>query len=133
NVLDGRGAPRVMGLKAALQAFLQHRREVIVRRARFRLGKIEQRLHILAGLLIVFLNLDEVIRIVRFEDEPKAKLIATFALTDIQAEAILNTRLRQLARLEEMELRREHETLSTERNGLNAVLTSQAEQWKRVG
>jgi topoisomerase-4 subunit A len=133
NVLSARGAPAVMGLKAALQAFLDHRREVLLRRTRFRLDKIEARLHILDGLLIVFLNLDEVIRIVRYEDEPKAKLIATFVLTDIQAEAILNTRLRQLARLEEIELRREHVTLSKERDGLNAVLASQAEQWKRVG
>ena len=133
NVLNGRGAPAVMGLKAALRAFLDHRREVLLRRTRFRLAKLEARLHILDGLLIVFLNLDEVIRIVRFEEEPKAKLIAAFALTDVQAEAILNTRLRQLARLEEMELRREHETLSAERDGLNAVLKSEAEQWKRVG
>ena len=105
NVLNAAGAPVVMGLKACLRAFLDHRREVRVRRSSFRLAKIEARLHILAGLLIVFLNLDEVIRIVRFEDEPKAKLIAAFALDDIQAEAILNTRLRQLARLEEMTLR----------------------------
>ncbi len=133
NVLNARGAPVVMGLKSALVAFLDHRREVLLRRTRFRLEKIEARLHILEGLLIVFLNLDEVIRIVRFEDEPKAKLIAAFALSDIQAEAILNTRLRQLARLEEMELRREHESLSAERDGLQAVLASDAEQWKRVG
>jgi topoisomerase-4 subunit A len=133
TVLTARGAPMVLGLKAALQAFLDHRREVLQRRTRFRLGKIEARLHVLDGLLIVFLNLDEVIRIVRFEDEPKAKLIAAFALSDIQAEAILNTRLRQLARLEEMELRREHETLSAERDGLAALLASEAEQWKRVG
>ena len=133
NVLNARGAPVVMGLKAALQAFLDHRREVLLRRTRFRLAKIEARLQILEGLLIVFLNLDEVIRIVRFEEEPKARLIAVFELTDIQAEAILNTRLRQLARLEEMELRREHETLSKERDGLNAVLASDVEQWKRVG
>jgi len=133
NVLTARGAPAVMGLRGCLRAFLDHRREVLLRRARFRLGKIEARLHILDGLLVVFLNLDEVIRIVRFEDEPKAKLIAAFSLTDIQAEAILNTRLRQLARLEEMELRREHDTLSKERDGLNAVLGSESEQWKRVG
>src|SRR5690242_15757824 len=111
NVLDARGAPGVMGLKPALLAFLDHRREVLVRRARFRLGKIEARLHILDGLLIVFLNLDEVIRIVRYEEEPKLRLIEVFELTEIQAEAILNTRLRQLARLEEMELRREHAEL----------------------
>ena len=132
NVLNARGAPVVMGLKAALRAFLDHRREVLVRRARFRLTKIEARLHILEGLLIVFLNLDEVIRIVRYEDEPKAKLIETFALSDIQAEAILNTRLRQLARLEEMELRREHDELTQERDGLLAVLGSEVEQWKLV-
>jgi len=132
NVLDAHGAPQVMGLKTALRAFLDHRREVLVRRARFRLAKIEQRLHILDGLLIVFLNLDEVIRIVRFEDEPKAKLIEAFALTDIQAEAILNTRLRQLARLEEMELRREHAGLAEERDGIQALLASDKEQWKLV-
>jgi topoisomerase IV subunit A len=132
NVLDARGTPGVMGLKQALKAFLDHRREVLVRRARHRLGKIEARLHILDGLLIAYLNLDEVIRIVRQEDEPKAKLIETFALTEIQAEAILNTRLRQLARLEEMELRREHAELSEERDGLVALLGSEAKQWKLV-
>ena len=133
NVLDARGTPGVMGLKAALQAFLDHRREVLVRRARFRLNKIEARLHILAGLLIVYLNLDEVIRIVRFEDEPKAKLISTFELTDIQADAILNTRLRSLAKLEEMELRREHSELSEEREGILGLLASDKKQWRLVG
>ena len=133
NVLDARGTPGVMGLKPALLAFLEHRREVLVRRSRHRLAKIEQRLHILDGMLIAFLNLDEVIRIVRFEDEPKAKLIAAFALSEIQAEAILNTRLRQLARLEEMEIRREHAELSEERDGIKALLASEAKQWKLVG
>jgi topoisomerase-4 subunit A len=133
NVLDARGAPQVMGLKGALRAFLDHRREVLVRRARFRLAKIEARLHILDGLLIVFLNLDEVIRIVRYEDEPKAKLIATFGIDDVQAEAILNTRLRQLAKLEEMELRREHAELSEERDGIQEMLESDRAQWKLVG
>jgi len=132
NVLDARGAPVVMGLKAMLRAFLDHRREVLVRRARFRLARIEQRLHILDGLLIVFLNLDEVIRIVRFEDEPKARLIGAFDLTDIQAEAILNTRLRQLAKLEEMELRREHAALAEERDGIQTLLGSDKAQWKLV-
>src|SRR5215472_1330887 len=132
NVLDARGAPRVMGLKAALQAFLDHRREVLVRRARFRLGKIEQRLHVLAGLLIVFLNLDEVIRIVRYEDEPKAKLMAAFEIDELQADAILNTRLRQLAKLEEMELRREHADLSEERDGIQTMLASDKQQWKLI-
>ena len=133
NVLDARGTPGVMGLKAVLKSFLDHRREVLVRRARHRLGKIEARLHILEGLLIVYLNLDEVIRIVRFEDEPKAKLIAAFALSEIQADAILNTRLRQLAKLEEMELRREHAELSEERDGIVGMLASDAAQWKLVG
>ncbi|WP_091738179.1 DNA topoisomerase IV subunit A [Phenylobacterium immobile] len=132
NVLDARGTPGVMGLKTALKAFLDHRRDVLVRRARHRLAKIEARLHVLDGLLIAYLNLDEVIRIVRYEDEPKAKLIAAFELTDIQADAILNTRLRQLAKLEEMELRREHATLAEERDGILAMLGSDKAQWKLV-
>ncbi|WP_297508142.1 DNA topoisomerase IV subunit A [uncultured Caulobacter sp.] len=133
NVLDARGTPGVMGLKQALLAFLAHRREVLTRRARHRLAKIEARLHILDGLLIAYLNLDEVIRIVRYEDKPKDKLIETFALTDIQADAILNTRLRQLAKLEEMEIRREHAELVEERDGILAMLASDAKQWKLVG
>jgi topoisomerase-4 subunit A len=132
NVLDASGTPRVMGLKAALQAFLDHRRVVDQRRTRFRLGKIDARLHILDGLLIVYLDLDEVIRIVRFEDEPKLKLIERFELSDLQAEAILNTRLRSLARLEEMELRKEHAALSAERDGLHALLASETQQWAKV-
>ena len=133
NVLNARGTPGVMGLKQVLQAFLDHRRQVLVRRARHRLAKIEARLHILDGLLIAYLNLDEVIRIVRYEEEPKARLIETFDLTEIQADAILNTRLRQLARLEEMELRREHADLAEERDGINAMLASDKQQWKLVG
>jgi len=132
NVLDKSSTPGVMGLKPMLLAFLDHRRDVNQRRARWRLGKIEARLHILDGLLIVFLNLDEVIRIVRFEDEPKTKLIDFFAISDIQADAILNTRLRQLAKLEEMELRREHAELSAERDGLLALLASDDAQWAKV-
>ncbi len=133
NVLDARGTPGVMGLKRCLQSFLDHRREVLVRRARFRLAKIEARLHILDGMVIAFLNLDEVIRIVRYEEEPKAKLIEAFELSDIQADAILNTRLRQLARLEEMELRREHAELAEERDGLMKMLADEKAQWKLVG
>ena len=133
NVLDARGTPGVMSLKRCLQSFLDHRREVLVRRARFRLAKIEARLHILDGMVIAFLNLDEVIRIVRYEDEPKAKLIEAFELSDIQADAILNTRLRQLARLEEMELRREHAELAEERDGLVKMLADDKQQWKLVG
>ncbi|WP_293679012.1 DNA topoisomerase IV subunit A [uncultured Phenylobacterium sp.] len=133
NVLDARGTPGVMSLKQALRAFLDHRREVLVRRAQHRLGKIEARLHILDGLMIAYLNLDEVIRIVRYEEEPKAKLIETFALSDLQADAILNTRLRQLARLEEMEIRREHAELSEERDGIVGLLGSDRRQWRLVG
>ncbi|HQT55178.1 MAG TPA: DNA topoisomerase IV subunit A [Phenylobacterium sp.] len=133
NVLDARGTPGVMSLKRCLQSFLDHRREVLVRRARFRLAKIEARLHILDGMVIAFLNLDEVIRIVRYEDEPKTKLIDAFELSDIQADAILNTRLRQLARLEEMELRREHAELAEERDGLVKMLGDDKQQWKLVG
>ncbi len=133
NVLDARGTPGVMGLKQVLLAFLDHRRDVLVRRARHRLAKIEARLHILDGLRIAYLNLDEVIRIVRYEDEPKQKLIAAFELSEIQAEAILNTRLRQLARLEEMELRREHGDLAEERDGIAGMLASDKAQWKLVG
>ncbi|PTT82115.1 DNA topoisomerase IV subunit A, partial [Pseudomonas sp. HMWF010] len=133
NVLDARGTPGVMGLKQALMAFLVHRREVLTRRARHRLAKIEARLHILDGLLIAYLNLDEVIRIVRYEDKPKEKLIETFKLSDIQADAILNTRLRQLAKLEEMEIRREHAELMEERDGILAMLASDTLQWKLVG
>ena len=133
NVLDGRGTPGVMGLKQVLRGWLDHRRDVLIRRARHRLAKIEARLHILDGLMIAYLNLDEVIRIVRYEDEPRQKLIEAFALTEIQADAILNTRLRQLARLEEMELRREHAELSEERDGIVGMLGSEKAQWKLVG
>jgi len=132
NVLDARGTPGVMNLRQALLAFVDHRRDVLVRRSRHRLAKIEARLHILDGLMIAYLNLDEVIRIVRYEDEPKARLIEAFALSDIQADAILNTRLRQLARLEEMEIRREHAELAEERDGIAAMLASDRAQWKLV-
>jgi topoisomerase-4 subunit A len=133
NVLDARGTPGVMGLKQVLRAFLDHRRDVLIRRARHRLGKIEARLHILDGLLIAYLNLDEVIRIVRYEEDPKARLIEAFELSELQADAILNTRLRQLARLEEMELRREHADLAEERDGIAGMLASDRAQWTLVG
>jgi len=133
NVLDARGTPRVMGLKECLQAFLDHRREVLVRRSEWRVEKIEKRLHLLDGLLIAFLNLDEVIRIVREEEHPKAELISKFALTELQADFILDTRLRNLARLEEMQIRGEHQKLSEERDGLYALIKSPARQWTRIG
>jgi topoisomerase-4 subunit A len=133
NVLDGKGTPRVMGLKACLQAFLDHRRDVLIRRSEWRREKIERRLHLLDGLMIAFLNLDEVIRIVREEEQPKAELIRRFGLSETQADFILDTRLRQLARLEEMEIKREHEELSEERDAIDTLLKSPARQWTRIG
>jgi DNA gyrase/topoisomerase IV subunit A len=106
NVLSGGIVPKVMNLREVLREWLEHRREVLLRRSRNRLGKIEKRLEVLDGFLIAYLNIDEVIRIVRFEDEPKAKLIERFELTDVQAEAILNLRLRALNKLEEIEIRK---------------------------
>jgi len=132
NVLDAQGVPRVMGLKEALRAFLDHRRDVLQRRTTHRLKKIAARLEILAGLLITYLNLDEVIRIIRTEDDPKAKLIARFKLSDIQAEAILNTRLRQLRKLEEMEIKREDAALREEQKGLQGLLEDTRKQWRKI-
>ncbi|GAA0869849.1 DNA topoisomerase IV subunit A [Brevundimonas basaltis] len=133
NVLDATGTPRVMGLKACLQAFLDHRREVLVRRAGWRIDRVEKRLHLLEGLRIVFLNLDEVIRIVREEEQPKAVLIARFGLSELQADFILDTRLRQLARIEEMTIENEYKALSDELATLQALSSSPAKQWKQVG
>ncbi len=132
NVLDKDGAPKVMGLQGALRAFLDHRRDVLQRRSAHRLTKIAARLDVLAGLLIVYLNLDEVIRIIRNEDEPKPKLIMRFKLNDVQAEAILNTRLRQLRKLEEMEIRREDGALREEQKDLQALLDDTRKQWRRI-
>jgi topoisomerase-4 subunit A len=132
NVLDADGAPRVMSLKEVLRAFLDHRRDVLQRRTAHRLEKIAQRLDVLAGLLIVFLNLDEVIRIIRNEDDPKAKLIERFKLNETQAEAILNTRLRQLRKLEEMEIRREDAALREEQKELQGLLEDTRKQWRRI-
>ncbi len=132
NVLDAHGAPRVMGLKACLRAFLDHKREVLQRRARWRLGKIAERLEILAGYLIAYLNIDEVIRIIRTEDHPKDELIARFGLSDRQAEAVLNMRLRALRKLEEIEIRGEDARLREEQTALTALLADEAAQWTRV-
>ncbi len=132
NVLDATRTPRVMCLREVLAAWLAHRGEGLVRRTRHRLAEIERRLEILAGYLIVYLNLDEVIRIIREEDAPKPALIARFALTDTQAEAILNLRLRSLRRLEEMELKREHDVLTREAKGLRALLADPARQRDRL-
>jgi len=132
NVLDKGAVPRVMSLAGALKAWLEHRKEVLVRRTQHRLEQIEHRLEVLAGYIIAYLNLDEVIRIIREEDDAKASLIATFELTDVQAEAILNMRLRSLRKLEEMELRKEHANLTTEKGHLEALLASDKRQWGAI-
>ena len=132
NVLTAHGVPKVMNLREVLQAFLEHRMEVLVRRTEYRLEKIAHRLEVLGGLLIAFLNLDEVIRIIREEDEPKQVMMAKWDLTEIQVEAILNMRLRQLRKLEEMEIRREHDELSAEQADLQALLASDDLKWKRI-
>ncbi|HZH27156.1 MAG TPA: DNA topoisomerase IV subunit A [Azospirillaceae bacterium] len=133
NVLDRNTVPRVMTLPEVLQAFLDHRLEVLERRSRHRLGKIDHRLEVLGGYLVAYLNLDEVIRIIREEDEPKPALMTRFGLTDVQAEAILNMRLRALRKLEEMEIRREHDALSLERSGLLALLADPELRREAIG
>jgi topoisomerase IV subunit A len=132
NVLSGDNIPRIMNLREVLQAFLDHRHDVLVRETNFRLSKIEHRLEVLGGLLAAYLNLDEVIRIIRETDEAKAALMRTFDLTEVQADAILNMRLRQLRKLEEIEIRREHEDLSLERKDLNALLNDEKQRWKII-
>ncbi|MFO1079450.1 MAG: DNA topoisomerase IV subunit A [Reyranellaceae bacterium] len=132
NVLDKDNTPRVMNLREALQAFLDHRREVLVRRSSHRLAEIERRLEILDGYLIAYLNLDRLIQIIREEDEPKPVMMREFGLTDLQAEAILNMRLRALRRLEEFEIKGEHKKLSAERKDLKALLKDDKLQWERI-
>jgi len=132
NVLDAERTPRVMGLKAALQAWLDHRHVVLVRGTEHRLAAIARRLEILDGYLIVYLNLDEVIRIVREEDKPKEALMATFSLSETQANAILDMRLRALRRLEEMEIRKEHRKLSAEQKSLQGLMKSEAKRWEMI-
>jgi topoisomerase-4 subunit A len=132
NVLDGARTPRVMGLKNLLRAWLDHRHEVLLRRSNNRLDAIARRLEVLNGYLAVFLNLDEVIRIIRNEDQPKPALMQSFSLSDIQAEAILNMRLRALRRLEEQEIRKEHKTLTTEQKNLQALLKDEGKRWATI-
>jgi len=132
NVLSAGQVPGVMSLRGVLRAWLEHRKEVLVRRSRFRLDKIEKRLEVLEGYLKAYLNLDEVIRIIREEDEPKPALMKRFKLTDNQAEAILNMRLRSLRKLEEMEIRGEHKTLTAEQKELKSLVRSDDKQWARV-
>ncbi len=132
NVLiDGR-VPKVCSLKEVLRAFLDHRREVLLRRTNFRLDKIAARLEVLEGYLIAYLNLDRVIEIIRYEDEPKSVMMAEFKLNDVQVEAILNMRLRALRKLEEIELRAERDALMEERAGLQAMLDSEDAQWAKI-
>jgi topoisomerase-4 subunit A len=132
NVLVKGRIPQVLGLAEALREWLDHRREVLLRRSRHRLAQIEHRLEVLGGYLIAYLNLDKIIRIIRKEDEPKPVLIKTFTLTDVQADAILNMRLRNLRRLEEMEIRQEDKELRTEKKSLEELLRSEPLQWKTV-
>ncbi len=132
NVLDGGLVPRVMPLKDVLQAWLNHQQEVLVRRSQHRLEKVLHRLEVLAGYLIVYLNIDEVIKIIRNSDQPKPALMKKFGLTDIQAEAVLNIRLRSLAKLEEIEIRKEHDALEKERDELEKLIKSEARQWTAI-
>ncbi|EJC78732.1 DNA topoisomerase IV, A subunit, proteobacterial [Rhizobium leguminosarum bv. trifolii WSM2297] len=132
NVLSMGRIPRVMALNEVLKEWLDHRREVLQRRSRFRLAAIDRRLEILGGLLIAYLNIDEVIRIIREEDEPKPVMMARWDLTDIQVEAILNMRLRALRKLEEFEIRKEFDELTKEKGEIEALLASDDKQWQTV-
>ncbi len=132
NVLDGGLVPKVMPIKDVLQAWLNHQQEVLVRRSTHRLEKVIHRLEVLAGYLIVYLNIDEVIKIIRKSDEPKPALMKKFGLTEIQAEAVLNIRLRSLAKLEEIEIRREHDELTKEKDQLEKLIASEARQWTAI-
>jgi len=132
NVLSRGKVPNVLSLRDVLKEWLDHRRDVLVRRSRHRLAEIERRLEILAGYLIAYLNIDEVIRIIREEDEPKPVMMARWDLTDTQAEAILNMRLRALRKLEEFEIRKEFDGLSAEKKQIEALLASPEKQWKTV-
>jgi topoisomerase-4 subunit A len=133
NVLVKGRVPKVLGLAECLREWLDHLRDVLLRRANYRKTQIENRLEVLGGYLIAYLNLDKVIKIIRTEDEPKPVLIKAFKLTDVQADAILNMRLRSLRKLEEMEIRGEDKDLRNELKGIKGVLASEEEQWKKVG
>ncbi|MGZ5812851.1 MAG: DNA topoisomerase IV subunit A [Xanthobacteraceae bacterium] len=132
NVLIKGRIPKVVGLAEALTEWLAHRREVLLRRSNFRLNRIEHRLEVLGGYLVAYLNLDRVIKIIRSEDEPKPVLMKAFKLSDVQADAILNMRLRNLRKLEEMEIRQEDKALRAERKKLKELIGSETEQWKKI-
>ncbi|HEX6841193.1 MAG TPA: DNA topoisomerase IV subunit A [Stellaceae bacterium] len=132
NVLDAQGVPRVMDVKEVLQSFLDHRREVLQRVTRFRLAEIARRTEVLKGQMIVYLNLDEVIRIIREHDDAKERMMKRWRLSEIQVEAILNTRLRALRKLEEMEIKKELAALGVENKELTELLDDQKKQWKAI-
>ena len=132
NVLMGGQVPRVVGLADCLREWLDHRREVLLRRSKHRLAEIKHRLEILGGLLIAYLNIDAVIKIIRKEDEPKPVLMRRFKLTELQATAILDMRLRNLRKLEEFEIRKENEELKKEKSELEKLIGSTARQWKSI-
>ena len=132
NVLVDGAVPRVVSLGEAIGQWLDHRRDVLLRRSRHRLAEIEHRLELLAGMIIVFLNLDEVIRIIREEDDPKADLMKAFKLTEKQTNYVLDTRLRSLRRLEEMELRKEHDALTQEKGEVEKLISDEKLQWKTI-
>lgn len=132
NVLDKDCVPQVMDLRTTLRAWLDHRQDVLQRRSRYKLANIEARLEVLAGYLIAYLDLDKVIKIIRTQDEPKPVLIKTFKLTDVQAEAILNMRLRSLRKLEEMEIRGEQKELSAKQAELKKLLKSEDLRWNYI-
>ena len=132
NVLDASRTPQVMGLGEVLRHWLKHQIEVLVRRSQHRLDKIDARLELLEGYIIAFLNLDRIIEIIRTQDEPKPVMMKEFQLTDRQAEAILNMRLRSLRKLEEMALKRERNELHQEREGLVKLIESPARQRTRL-
>jgi topoisomerase IV subunit A len=132
NVLSSGKVPNVLSLRDVLKEWLEHRKDVLIRRSRHRLGEIERRLEILGGMLIAYLNIDEVIRIIREEDEPKQEMIRRFELTDNQAEAILNMRLRSLRKLEEFEIRKEFDGLTVEKHEIEQLLGSEPKQWQTI-
>jgi topoisomerase-4 subunit A len=132
NVLSGGRVPKVLGLAECLREWIDHRRDVLIRRSKHRLAAIERRLEILRGLLIIFLDLDKVIKIIREDDDPKAELMRFFELTELQANAILDTRLRALRKLEEEGLKTELDQLTGEKGEIEELLGSEAKQWKTV-
>jgi len=132
NMLDATNTPRVMSLPEVLRAYLDHRQTVLQRRARHRLAEIARRLEILEGLIVAYLNIDAVIKIIRTEDDPKAVMMKRWKLTDSQADAILNMRLRALRKLEEIEIRQERDRLTAEEKDLRNLLKDEERQWKQI-